>query len=129
MPLAKYIDLGLNIGLGSDVGAGHTLAMNQVIISAVQNSKLRHVLYGDRKLVEAEAFYLATKGNGKFFEQVFKGEKIGSFEEGSSFDALVIKDDHPLMDSLTPIEQLQRFLYCGNESSIKMRFLNGDIIR
>ncbi len=128
MPLANLLDEGILVGLGSDVGAGHTLSMNQVIISAVQNAKLRHVLYGDRKILESEAFYLATKGNGKYFEEVFKGESIGSFEEGSSFDALVVKDDHPLMDSLTPLEQLQRFLYCGTSQSIKVRFLKGKLI-
>lgn len=128
MPLAKFIDEGIQVGLGSDIGAGHTLAMNQVIISAVQNAKLRHVLYGDRKILESEAFYLATKGNGKYFQQVFKDKPIGSFEDGSSFDALVIKENHPLMDSLTPLEQLQRFLYCGTETSIKARFLEGKLI-
>lgn len=128
MPLSKFLDEGIKVGLGSDIGAGHTLSMNQVIISAVQNSKLRHVLYGDRIIVESEAFYLATKGNGEYFEQVFKECKIGSFETGSSFDALVIKDDHPLMDSLTPLEQLQRFLYCGTYQSIKARFLQGELI-
>ena len=34
----------------------------------------------------SEAFYMATKGGGSFFG------KVGSFEEGYEFDALVIDD-------------------------------------
>ena len=33
-----------------------------------------------------EVFYLATKGGGEFFG------KVGSFEEGYEFDAVVIED-------------------------------------
>lgn len=135
MPLTRYLDTGLRIGLGSDIGAGHTLAMNQVMVSAIENAKMRHTLFGDRMIMESEVFYLCTKGNGSFFEAVFndvdtvKGSKamkrIGSFEKGYSFDALIIQEEHPVSGSLTPLEQLQRFLYCGDKHSIKKRYLDG----
>lgn len=125
MPLTKYLDLGLSIGLGSDIGAGHTLAMNQVMVSAIENAKMRHTLFGDRMIMESEVFYLCTKGNGSFFEAVHPEKSIGSFEKGAVFDALIVHEAHPVSGSLTPLEQLQRFLYCGEKQSIKKRFLEG----
>lgn len=130
MPLANYIDDDVKVGLGSDIGAGHTLAMNNTITSAIQNAKLRNVLYGDCIVNEAEAYYLATMMNGEFITKSItslgnKEIKIGCFMEGYSFDALIIKDDNPLMDTLTPIEQLQRFLYRGTPEHIKARYLEG----
>jgi len=120
MPLTKYLDLGLQIGLGSDVGGGHEMAMNKTMAAAIQCSKMRYVEHGERILGEAEAFWLSTNVNGKFF-----GDQVGSFEEGYMFDALVIKDPDPLMVTLTPLEQLQRFIYCGRPDNILARYLEG----
>lgn len=39
---------------------------------------------GEKPLWFHEAFYLATKGGGQFFG------KVGSFERGYAFDALII---------------------------------------
>jgi guanine deaminase len=123
MPVTQFLDEGITVGLGSDIGSGHTLAMQQTITSAIQCSKIRHVLSPkERILSEPEAFHMATKVNGSFFESF---GLIGSFETGYQFDALVIKDPSPIMDTLKPVEQLQRFLYCGWTESIQVRYLNG----
>lgn len=123
MPLTRYLDQGLQVGMGSDVGAGHIMGMNHTICSAIQCSKMLHIFnQTSRILSEAEAFYLTTKANGSFFG------KVGSFEPDYLFDALVIKDSNPLLSDLTPLEQLQRFLYCGGSESIVMRYLEGKVI-
>jgi len=126
MPVTRFLDYGIRIGLGSDVGGGHSLNMGNTITAAIQCSKMRHVLDPkERVLSESEAFHMATKVNGSFFESF---GKIGSFEVGYQFDALVVKDPSPIMDTLKPLEQLQRFLYCGGVSSIRARYLNGNAI-
>lgn len=123
MPLTYYLDRGIKVGLGSDVGAGHKIGMQHTITSAIQCSKIRHTRNEeDRILTLSEAFYIATKLNGSFFGLV------GSFEEGYAFDALVIKDDHPLFKNLPPLEKLQRFLYTGDSDSIVERYLEGEVI-
>lgn len=123
MPLTNYIDQGINIGLGSDVGGGHQIGMNKAIAAAIQCSKIRYFMNNEERiLTESEAFYLATKENGRFFGNV------GSFEPGYSMDAIVIKSDNPLMETLTPNEELQRFIYCGGPSSIIDRYLEGNQI-
>lgn len=120
MPVTAYLDAGIQVGMGSDVGAGHKIGMNHTIASAIQCSKIRHVFNPEeRVLTESEAFYLTTKQNGTFFGNT------GSFETGYVFDALIVRDPDNLMDELTPMEQLQRFLYCGGADSIIERYLEG----
>lgn len=120
MPVTQYLDEGMQMGMGSDVGAGHRMGMNLTICSAIQCSKMLHIFDPTKRILsESEAFYLGTKGNGKFFGNT------GSFEEGYLFDALIIKDPHPLVSDLKPLERLQRFLYCGGPDSIVSRYLEG----
>lgn len=127
MPLGRYLDRGVNLGLGSDVGAGHTLAMYRSVVQAVQVSKLLRILRPEenhRAVTLSEAFYLATMGNGKFFTS--QGwEPCGAFEPGMSFDALSIDMGLPEAVEMSPFNQLERFFYSGDDRHIKTRILAG----
>ena len=122
-PIRKYLDLGLNIGLGSDVAGGHSDSIFRAITDAIQVSKMyfRMVNEAYKPLVFSEAFYLATKGGGKFFGNV------GSFEEGYEFDAVVMDDNvlpHP--QSLNLTERMERTVYLGlDEKNITAKFVAG----
>lgn len=125
MPVRKFIDAGVRVGLGSDVGAGHQIGIYKVMSQAVQASKMKWRESGkvERCLTMSEAFYMGTKGGGEFFG------KVGSFEEGYSFDALVI-DDEKLGDrSFRSLEErLQRFIYCGDDRNIIKRYVAGKLL-
>lgn len=122
MPVRKFIDKGVNIGLGSDISGGHTLRMPDVIVGAIHQSKMNWLLSDKalKPLSTSEAFYLATKGGGSFFG------KVGSFEEGYEFDALVVDIEN--LDpgkSLSTEEKLQKFIYIGNRENIIHRYVRG----
>ena len=72
-------------------------------------------------LVFSEAFYMATKGGGAFFG------KVGSFEDGYEFDAVVMDDSvlsHP--QPLTLAERMERAVYLGlDEKNITAKFAAG----
>jgi guanine deaminase len=109
-PIRKYLDLGLNIGLGSDIAGGHSDSIFRAITDSIQVSKMyfRMVDEAYKPLVFSEAFYLATKGGGAFFGNV------GSFEEGYEFDAVIMDDSvlvHP--QNLTLAERMERAVYLG----------------
>ena len=73
-PVRKYLDLGMNIGLGTDISGGHTLDMAQAVRDALSCSRLLWRL-GEEKyphLKASEAFYLATAGGGAYFGRVGK---------------------------------------------------------
>ena len=122
-PIRKYLELGLNVGLGSDVAGGHTISVFRAITDAIQVSKMyfRMVNEDYKPLVFPEAFYLATKGGGAFFG------KVGSFDEGYEFDAVVMDDSvlpHPR--SLTLSERMERAVYLGlDEKNITAKFVAG----
>ncbi len=78
----------MNCVIASDVTGGHTPAINQNAVMSVEISKINALFHEDEPALSLpEAFYLATKGAGTFFG------KVGSFESGYEFDALVIDMD------------------------------------
>lgn len=121
-PIRKLISNGVKVGLATDISGGHTLSMMNVISYALQMSNLKWLESGNKEtpLTTAEAFYLATKGGGEFFG------KIGSFEKGYDFDALVIEDnpDQYFVD-LSIEERIQKFIYSGDFTQIKVRYVDG----
>lgn len=123
MPIRKYLELGLKIGLGSDVGGGSKLSIASAIVSAIQNSKLLSLQTGDEPLKFHEAFYLATKGGGEFFG------KVGSFEKGYAFDALVIDMRDDTYEKLPPEDMLKRFIYRDITERIKHIYCDGKRIK
>ena len=122
-PIRKYLDLGLNIGLGSDVAGGHSDSIFRAITDAIQVSKMyfRMVNEAYKPLIFSEAFYLATKGGGAFFG------KVGGFDEGYELDAVVMDDSilsHP--QPLNLEERMERAVYLGlDEKNIIAKFVAG----
>ena len=126
-PIRKYLERGLRVGLGSDIAGGHSESIFRAITDAIQVSKMyfRMVDESCKPLVFSEAFYLATKGGGAFFG------KVGSFEEGYEFDAVVMDDSvlvHP--QKLNLAERMERAVYLGlDEKKITAKFVAGRKIR
>ena len=122
-PIRKYLDLGLNIGLGSDIAGGHSDSIFRAITDSIQVSKMYFRMVDEtyKPLVFSEAFYLATKGGGAFFGNV------GSFEEGYEFDAVIMDDSvlvHP--QNLTLEERMERAVYLGlDDKKIIAKYVAG----
>ncbi len=123
MPLRKLIENNVKVGFGSDVSGGHSLSIFKTMVYAIEFSKL--LWAQDRNynfLSLCEAFYIATKGGGSFFG------KVGSFEYGYDFDALVIDDSELNFDDYSLLERLERFVYLGDDRHILHRYVNGKLI-
>ena len=121
-PIRRYLELGMNVGLGSDVAAGSTENMFTAMAYAVQASKMRWRLLDDslKQLTADEVFYLATKGGGAFFG------KVGSFEEGYEMDAVVLDDsrlEHP--QDLDVKSRLERMIYFSDDREICAKYVKG----
>lgn len=121
-PIRKFLDAGIKIGLASDLAGGASINMFAAVTDAIQVSKLYWRIIDDTKkaLTFPEAFFLATKGGGEFFG------KVGSFEEGYEFDALVIDDSMartPL--DLSAAQRLERTMYLCHSNSIVAKFVAG----
>lgn len=125
MPLRKFLDMNINVGLGTDIGAGHEISIPQVMRSVIQSSKIAW-LNSNKTLSPisiSEAFYLGTKSGGSFFG------KVGSFEKGYEFDALIIDDTElDIGFEKTLQERIERFIYTGDDRHIVKRFIKGNEI-
>ena len=120
-PIRKFLNEGINVALGTDVSAGHNMSMLRVIQYAIRVSKLHYAqTHGEMQFLSlSEAFYLATKAGGSFFG------KVGSFEPGYEFDALVVDDSYLNYDNYTLEQRLERYIYLGDDRDIKRRFCRG----
>jgi len=124
-PARTYLDRDLRMGLGTDVAAGDSLSLFKMMVEAIKVSKLLWRLSDQTlaPLTMEEAFYLGTKGGGEFFG------KVGSFEKGFEFDALVIDDStirHP--QPLTLKERLERVIYLSDDRHIVDKYVCGSRI-
>ena len=125
-PIRKYLDLDMRVGLGSDVAGGHSDSIFRAMTDAIQASKMywRHVDQNAKPITFPEAFYMATLGGGEFFG------KVGSFEEGYDFDAVVLDDTalvHP--QELSVMERLERAVYLGLDThGIRAKYAAGEQI-
>lgn len=121
-PVKTYLEKDMKVGLGTDIAAGSSLSLFKAMAMAIQCSKLRWRLKDQSAapLTMEEVFYLATKGGGEFFG------KVGSFETGYEFDAVVLDDSsmkRPRMLSVK--ERLERLIYLADDRNIAAKFVNG----
>ena len=121
-PIRKYIDMGLKVGLASDVAGGSSESIMRAMVDAVQVSKLRWRLVDQSLpcLTIPEVLYMATKGGGEFFG------KVGSFEEGYEFDAVVLDDSLiPCPIEMSLEDRLERMIYISDDRHITAKFIYG----
>ena len=121
-PIRRYLDMGLHVGLGTDVAGGFSLSMFRAIADAIQVSKLRWRLMDQTQapVTLEEAFYMATIGGGSFFG------KVGSFEKGYEFDAMILDDSnirHP--QEISTRDRLERLVYLSDDRNLVGKYVQG----
>ncbi len=129
-PILDYLEDGIEVGLGTDVGGGNTLNMFRTIFEAILASKVHWAnqeaagrpLEPRRILTLPAAFYLATKGGGVLWHS-------GSFEPGYRFDAVIL-DDSRLQNDIprTPYERLERLITRSDDREIVAKYINGTCV-
>lgn len=121
-PIRRFLDAGVPVALGSDVAGGSHLSIFRAISDAVQVSKLHWRLTDStaKPLTLEEAFYIATIGGGSFFG------KVGSFEAGYEFDAVII-DDASLAPpyEISIQDRLAKVIYLSDSRNIQSKFARG----
>lgn len=120
-PVATMLREGIKVGLGSDISGGHDFSLFRVMIYAIQVSKMHYQRSGHAVpfLSLSEAFWMATKSGGSFFG------RVGSFEKGYDFDALVLDDSDLYPDDYSLLQRLERIIYTGDDRHIARRYCRG----
>ena len=121
-PIKKFLDAGINIGLGTDVAAGSSMNMLKTILITHQASKMYYRLVDNnvKPLTFEEIFYLATAGGGRYFG------KVGTFKPGYDFDAVIMDDSimHTMRD-ISVRERIERMCYNDADDIINEKFVKG----
>lgn len=120
-PVRRYLELGLKMGLGSDVSGGHTLDMAEVVRAALGVSKLLWRAAGEKlpHLRAQEAFWLATAGGASFFG------KAGAFEPGYDFDAVAVDDSAWRAPEDDLQKRFEKMIYCSSGRDVKAKYVAG----
>lgn len=121
-PVRKYINDNQNIGLGSDVAGGTHTSIFKAMADAISVSKLRWRLVDQNyaPITVAEAFYLGTIGGGKFFG------KVGSFESGYEFDAIVVDDSrYTVQNQWDDVQRLEKTIYLSYDFDVIHKYVQG----
>jgi len=114
-PLALYDKVGLDFGLGSDVGAG---------ISLLPFSVMRDMYYLNHVHIP-RLFYHYTTAGAKALGQL---EKFGTIDIGKDADFLVL--DYPeFTDYTTDVEELlSKLVFTGTEDLIREVYIRGELL-
>ncbi|XP_058810850.1 guanine deaminase [Phymastichus coffea] len=118
----------VKVGLGTDVSGGNFPSILDAMRAALQVSvHLSFVKSNYKPLTYRDVFYLATLGGA---EALTMSDKIGNFETGKEFDALVIdlNSSNSVLDNIlnyTLEEKLQRFIYSGDDRNIAEVYVSG----
>ncbi|MCL2866027.1 MAG: amidohydrolase family protein [Lachnospiraceae bacterium] len=125
-PIRRFMNRGIRVGLGSDVAGGSQTSIFRAMSDAIQVSKLywRLVEQKDAALTVPEAFYLGTRGGGSFFG------KVGSFDSGYEFDALVMDDTDILSSKTLSVEnRLERMIYLAGKDNVHAKYVKGKQVK
>ncbi len=98
MPLRRALDLGIRVGLGTDVGAGRTFSLRRVAAAAYDASLLTGAVVGPEELL-----WLATRGGAMVLGE---HDRLGCIAPGFDADLAVVDvasglDKGALLDALT----------------------------
>jgi len=123
MPVRKYLNEGIRIGLGTDIAGGHKISMTEAIVRCIQLSKQLSLMEPAYDMIKfSEAFYMATAVGGSFFGNV------GQIKEGFEMDCLVIDDPLLYKELYSVKDRLEKFVYTGDDRWIAKRYVAGKLI-
>ncbi|KAK6063412.1 hypothetical protein SCUP234_07216 [Seiridium cupressi] len=128
-PIRHFLRRGIKVGLGTDSGGGFSASILDAMRQALVASNAREVMSQgqDKGLDLAEVFFLATLGGAQV---CCLDEKIGSFQVGKQFDALLISSSKPgVMTMLEDWDSTRtifdKFIMTGDDRNIELVFVNG----
>ena len=126
-PIGKFLEKGIKVGLGTDSGGGFSSSILDVIRQAIIVSNARHLMTGEPALSVWQCFYLATLGGARVCSLE---DKIGNFQVGKDFDALVIRTETDgvmtMLQAQDNVEMIfEKFLISGDDRNIAEVYVRG----
>jgi guanine deaminase len=133
MPLYELMNMGLRIGLGSDVAGGPTLSPFAVMRGAIYVHNARKFVQDScaEDITPATALYLATLGGA---EALHLEDRIGSLDPGKEGDFVVIDAAKlsPVAPEFNGIQRkdalLSRLVFRGDDRIVEQTYVRGKLL-
>lgn len=122
MPLRRYMDMEMRIGLGTDVAGGYSLDMKTEIRNAVESSKILSVIENKDLTVSALEIFPLTNIEAAKYLNIDK--TTGNLNVGKYADVTVINNNDEL--SLNPENIINDIIYNENKESVAT-FYKGEL--
>lgn len=128
----ELLDRGVKVGLGTDCSAGYSISILDAMRQASNVSRHLVMHTGDAswKLSFEEIVFLGTMGGAQVCAME---DKIGNFEPGKMFDALVV--DVGLRDNINvngwegdDQALVKKWVFMGDDRSIRLVYVNGKLV-
>ncbi|KAK3298055.1 uncharacterized protein B0H64DRAFT_393734 [Chaetomium fimeti] len=134
-PIRDFMRRGIKVGLGTDSGGGFSSSILDAMRQAMIASHAREVTSKgeDKGLSIDEVFYLATLGGAQVCGL---NEKIGNFEVGKAFDAIVVGTRGADQGVMTVVEEddnlktvFEKFIMTGDDRNIVQVYVQGRAVK
>jgi len=132
MPLARYLDAGLSVGLGTDVAAGPDLSIFSVMRAAAYSQSGVMTMLGDNRAVLAPLDWLVM-GTLAGARALGIDDRIGSLEVGKEADMVSV--DAALTAPLPgqdetddPSDLMSRLIYRGRPDMVRAAWVRGRLL-
>lgn len=124
--LKKAQEYNIDVGIGTDVGAGTSFSQLQTLNEGYKVQQLR-----SEKLTPLKSFFLATLGGANALDL---NHKIGNFEHGKEADFVIL--DYQCTDLMRVrmsnakdlLEKLFILITLGDDRSIKSTYIMGNLV-
>jgi guanine deaminase len=128
----QLLNAGVQVGLGTDCSAGYSPSILNAMREASNVSRHLVIHTGDPswRLSIEEVIFLATLGGAQVCDMA---DKIGNFEPGKCFDALLIdlgqKDNININGWETDdLSLVKKWVFLGDDRSIRLVWVNGKLV-
>ncbi|KAF2169309.1 hypothetical protein M409DRAFT_65015 [Zasmidium cellare ATCC 36951] len=129
------LSAGIHVGLGTDCSAGYMPSIHSAMRDASNVSRNLAMQTGEDRYILAfsELVYLATLGGA---EVVGMGERIGNFEVGKEFDALVVDVKEVISveegmweaGSERDEDLVKKWVFLGDDRTVRRVFVGGRLV-
>ena len=131
MPLARYLEAGISIGLGSDVAGGPDLSLFSVMRAGAYTQSGVRTMLGERRpsLMPLDWLRLGSLDGAR---ALGLDDRIGSIETGKEADLIAVDADwtSPLPGQRTddPSDLMSRLIYRGRPDMVRGAWVRGRLL-
>jgi cytosine/adenosine deaminase-related metal-dependent hydrolase len=131
MPLARYLEAGTSIGLGSDIAGGPDLSLFAVMRAGAYTQSALRTIAGETRpsLRPLDWLRMASLGGARVLGQ---DDRIGSLEAGKDADFICVDADltAPLSGEQTdePSDLMSRLIYRSRPDMIRGAWVRGRLL-